>query len=161
MRSPARRMLECPEDLFKIVAPALEHHEAKRSKPYDDTNGKPIFALETGGKITIGIGRNLCDRGLTEEEIYYLFNNDVDEAYKDARRLLGKEVFDALTLRRQAVMLNMAFNLGFTRLAGFVNTVQAVREGRYADAARGMRLSKWAQQVGMRAVQLIEMMENG
>ena len=29
------------------------------------------------GKLTIGVGRNLEDRGITEEEAYYLLRNDI------------------------------------------------------------------------------------
>jgi lysozyme len=161
MQQIPRPMIQLPEALYKRVSGMIERHEAKRSKAYDDATGKSVTTLPTGGNLTIGIGRNLFAKPLTEAEIYYLFNNDLNDAYNDARRAVGAEVFDALTLDRQAVLLNMAFNLGFAKLTGFVNTLQAVREGRYADAAKGMKQSLWARQVGGRATLLADMMENG
>jgi lysozyme len=55
----------------------------------------------------------------------------------------------------------MAFNLGIKKLMEFKNTLKAMSEGRYADAADGMRKSLWAKQVGKRAERLIHIMENG
>ena len=156
-----RPMIQLPDALYKRVSGMIERHEDKRSKPYDDANGQSVTTLPTGGNLTIGIGRNLFAKPLNEAEIYYLFNNDLNDAYNDARRAVGSNTFDALTVDRQAALLSMAFNLGFTKLCGFVNTLQAVREGRYKDAANGMRQSKWAQQVGGRAAILADMMEKG
>lgn len=150
-----------PKPLYDIVAPLVERHEGKRSHPYDDITGRtPVLA--SSGKITIGIGRNLTDRGLSEAEILYLFNNDLDIAYNDAQRAVGgAAAFGKLSLNRQAALIDMSLNLGLERLMGFRNTLLAVKEGRYNDAAAGMRSSKWAQQVGMRAQRLAQMMEAG
>lgn len=61
---------------------------------------------------------------------------------------------------RQAVLLNMAFNLG-PGLLKFKNTLRAVREMRWKDARDGMLASKWAGQVGRRASRLAEQMLKG
>lgn len=161
MQQIPRPVIQLPDALYKRVSGMIERHEDKRSKAYDDATGKSVDHLATGGNLTIGIGRNLFAKPLSEAEIYYLFNNDLNDAYNDARRAVGANVFDALTLDRQAVLLNMAFNLGFAKLSGFVNTLRAVREGRYLDAAKGMRQSLWARQVGGRATLLADMMEKG
>jgi lysozyme len=121
--------------------------EGFRLKPYHDSVGK----------LTIGVGRNLDDVGISASEADFLLVNDLDEAERSARRLLPN--FDALSDVRRAVILNMAFNLGETRLAGFVNTLEAIREGRWDDAAAGMLASKWAKQVGARAVRLAASMQ--
>lgn len=134
-----------------IVAPMLTGHEGKRAKPYKCT----------AGKLTIGIGRNLDDRGLSEDEIQYLFANDLRQAEGDAKLAVGHATYVNLSAARQAVLVDMAFNLGHARLVGFQNTLLAVRQGRYDDAAQGMLKSKWAQQVGARAVRLADMMKRG
>lgn len=134
-----------------IIAPMLERHEGKRLKPYKCT----------AGKLTIGIGRNLDDRGLSEDEVQYLFANDLRIAEADAKNLVGHDVYVNLTPARQAALIDMAFNLGYDRLAKFANTLLAVRQGRYHDAANGMLQSLWAKQVGGRAVRLAEMMRRG
>jgi lysozyme len=51
--------------------------------------------------------------------------------------------------------------MGLAGLLQFTNTLAAVREGRYEDAASGMLTSLWARQVGPRATRLAEMMRTG
>ena len=123
--------------------------EGSHSKPYRDTVGK----------LTIGVGRNLDDVGLRQNEIYYLLDNDIAAAEDDARALI--DTFDQLTEARKAVLVNMAFNLGRDRLMGFAQMLQAVRNGRWEDAAAAMLDSKWAIQVGARATRLADAMRAG
>lgn len=134
---------------LQIAEAQLRVDEGVQKKPYRDTVGK----------LTIGIGRNLDDIGLSDEEIEFLFANDVDRAATDIRRLVP--LFDALSETRKAVLVNMIFNLGPTRLAGFKKFLAAVNEGRYSDAAREMLDSAWAQQVTDRAVRLSLQMARG
>lgn len=123
--------------------------EGKRNKPYRDTVGK----------LTIGVGRNLDDRGLSDDEIAYLLSNDLKivERELDVHLTWWRGMCDA----RQNVLASMAFNMGINTLKTFKNTLQAMRDGRYADAADGMLASKWAKQVGQRAVRLSKMMREG
>lgn len=132
-----------------FVRRQLRFDEAVRRKPYRDSVGK----------LTIGVGRNLDDKGLSAEEIAFLLENDINDAECDARRLVHN--FDELSDQRKAVVINMAFNLGYERLARFTNTLNAVNQGRFKDAAAGMRDSLWAKQVGDRAERLAVIMENG
>lgn len=132
-----------------ILAVQLTQDEGIRKFPYPDTEGK----------ITIGVGRNLTDKGLSPDEIAYLQRNDMDDAEDDARALIPS--FNELSDVRKAVVCNMAFNLGRDRMAGFKNTLMAINESRWADAARGMLASKWAKQVGERAVRLAQQMVDG
>lgn len=127
----------------------LMRHEGLRLKPY----------LDTVGKMTIGYGRNLDDVGLARDEAAYLLDGDIDRAVKGllARWPWVLEV-DAV---RQSVLVNMAFNLGLERLAGFKLTLQAIQQGRYSAAADHMLDSKWAGQVGIRAVELAAQMKTG
>ena len=68
---------------------------------------------------------------------------------------------------RRRVLQNMAFNLGIGNAAtgkgllGFKNTLEFVRTGQYDKAADGMLASKWARQVGDRAVRLAKQMRTG
>ena len=66
-----------------------------------------------------------------------------------------------LDIVRQRVLFNMGFNLGIDGLLGFKNTLEFVRTGQYAKAADGMLASKWAKQVGQRAVRLAQHMRTG
>ncbi len=127
----------------------LKLHEGKKNKPYKDTIGK----------LTIGIGRNLDDRGITEEEIVFLFGTDVALVEKDLDKNL--KWWRDMSEVRQRVLADMCFNLGITKLLTFKNTLEAMRTKRYGDAASGMLNSLWAKQVKGRAVRLANMMRTG
>lgn len=124
-----------------------------------DEGVRPFPYVDTVGKLTIGVGRNLTDRGLSPDEIRYLLQNDIDAAIDDLNR--GAPWWTGLDAARQGVLLNMCFNLGWPKLRGFVRTLVAMRRGDYAAAAAGMRNSLWARQVGARAERLAQMMETG
>lgn len=119
-----------------------------RSVPYRDSVGI----------LTVGVGRNL-EKGLHPDEIALLLRNDIAEADRAARAVFPP--FETLSETRKAVLVNMAFNLGQARLAGFVNTLKAIADGRFDDAAEGMLNSKWAVQVGARAKRLAQEMREG
>lgn len=113
----------------------------------------------TAGKASIGVGRNLEDRGITKTEAMLMLAHDIDDACADLdRNLPWWRGMDPL---RQRVLANMAFNLGIVKLLGFRNTLAAMKAGDYAAAADGMRRSLWARQVGARADRLAQMMETG
>lgn len=124
-------------------------HEGLRLHPYKCTSGK----------TTIGVGRNLDDTGISNDEAMYLLERDIDrvEAELDSRFTWWRQ----MTPARQAVLADMAFNLGINRLLGFVNTLKFMRDGDYEAAADGMMDSLWARQVGNRAQRLAKMMREG
>lgn len=113
----------------------------------------------TAGKLTIGVGRNLDDRGISPAEAMFMLENDITAVCADLDRNLPwwKNLSDA----RQEVLVNMCFNLGIDRLLAFKNTLGFMREGKYDLAAAGMLDSKWAGQVGDRAKRLAKMMIDG
>jgi lysozyme len=127
----------------------LVRDEALRLKPYRCT----------AGKLTIGIGRNLDDVGITEEEARYLARNDIASVERNLDRELPW--WRSLDGTRQRVLANMCFNLGVRGLLGFRNTLAFVQAGKYLEAAQGMLASKWARQVGARAERLAIMMRDG
>ncbi|WP_338862993.1 lysozyme [Mycetohabitans rhizoxinica] len=126
----------------------LNRDEGRRLKPY----------LDTVGKTTIGVGRNLTDVGIADRECDLLLENDVRRSvtWLD-RHLPWWRNLDAV---RQRVIINMAFNLG-GKLLTFASTLAAMQRGDYAAAADGMLASKWAMQVGARAQRLATMMRTG
>lgn len=127
----------------------LDDDEGRRKKPYTDTVGK----------LSIGVGRNLDDRGLRDDEIDLMLANDVAEAIGDCRRMFRN--FDSLNEVRQEVLVNMMFNMGYTKLAGFKKMIAAVLSSDWARAAQQMLDSKWADQVGERADRLAAAMRKG
>jgi len=126
----------------------LQKHEGLRTRPYKDTVGK----------LTIGIGRNLDDIGISEQEAFFLLNNDIQQAVDLTKRILPE--FEELDDLRQEVLVNMAFNMG-NRLREFRKMLAAIINGEYNVAADEMLLSRWAKQVGQRAIDLAKWMKEG
>lgn len=135
----------------EIVTEQLIRHEDKRSRLYQDS--KMLW--------TIGIGRCIDRKPLKESEIMFLFEHDLADAEDDARALLGNATFDRLSDHRKAVVVNMAFNLGVTKLRKFVKFLAALKDQRWHDAAVEMRNSQWSVEVKGRADELIALMERG
>lgn len=129
----------------------LRLHEGVRSKVY----------LCSEGYETIGVGRNISDSGigLSDDEIAYLLANDIARCEKEIAERF--DWFDDLDPVRQDALVDMAFNLGISRLAQFQNMLGALSEGRFDDAAAEALDSRWASQVGQRAQTVAAMIRTG
>jgi len=125
----------------------IKNHEGFRSNPYTDTEGK----------MTIGIGRNLDDKGITYEEAEYLALNDINIAEKAAASLVRE--FGALNDNRKIVLVSMAFQMGRKGLSKFVKMLNAIDLGSFQTAGDEMLDSLWAEQTPERAKELSEMMK--
>jgi lysozyme len=123
-------------------------NEGMRLRPY----------VDTVGKMTIGHGRNLSDRGISPGEAYALFRNDWDDALI---HLLNYRWFGPLSAPRQAALIDMRFNLGAAGFEEFHHMILALEAGAFLVAATAMLDSAWAQQVGPRAERNARMMETG
>lgn len=110
------------------------------------------------GKLTIGYGRNLEERGISRPEAEYLFENDLLDCYELASTY---EWFPSLSSNRKAVIVDMIFNLGGAGFGKFEKTIAALELHDYELAAAEMLLSKWALQVGHRAKKLAQLMKEG
>lgn len=132
-----------------ILRDQIKLHEGARNRPYTDTRGK----------ITIGIGRNLTDCGISDEEREFLYTNDLKKAIHDVELYypwVGK-----LSINRQMVVVEMCFNLGIEKLRSFHNTMLAIAHMDFELAAEEMLESLWATQVGQRAKDLATQMRHG
>jgi len=131
------------------VAEQLLADEGLRLRPYRCT----------AGKLTIGVGRNLEDRGITEAEALLLLDNDIADFWGE----LVKARSWVLTAPEpvQEALLNMTFNLGVNGLLGFKQTLALMQTEQYAAAASAMLASKWARQVGKRAERLARQVREG
>jgi lysozyme len=133
---------------YRDIAKAqIKVDEGVRFKVYRDSLG-----IET-----VGVGRNIRDKGLSMQEVDLLLDNDLTDAERDARAIFP--TFDKLSDIRKAVLLNMSFNMGRERLSKFKKLRAAVQDEDWAEAARQMILSTWATQVGARATRLAKQME--
>lgn len=130
------------------VKDQLKRHEGLELKPY----------MCTGGKLTIGYGRNLDGKGISEKEADNMLTEDILDVYN----MLGQfEWFASLDKVRAGVLVNMAFNIGFRGVQKFVKMINALSLKDYELAAKEMLDSRWARQVGGRATELAEQMRTG
>ena len=132
---------------MKAIERQLIEHEGLEQKVYRCT----------AGKLTIGVGRNLEDKGITEEEALFLLRNDIAECEDDLRSIFTK--FDALDESRKRVLIDMRFNLGPSGFRMFKKMITAVKDKDLSRAAKEMKDSNWFRQVGKRAKTLFKMME--
>ncbi len=131
----------------------LELHEGRRHRAY----------LDTLGNSTIGIGhlirpdeRHLLTATLTDAEVEELFQSDFLAAHSDLTRSFPW--FSTMSDVRQAVLIDMRFNLGLKGLKGFHGMLSALVRHNYTEASKHMLGSKWRRQVGNRARTLAAMM---
>ncbi len=114
---------------------------------------------DTEGYVSIGVGRQLDTRGISEGEAMVLLDNDIKIVIRelDANKGFWRE----LSEDRQRALANMAFNMGMPRLMKFKKMWIAIERGDFKEAAAEMLNSKWAEQVGQRAHRLSVMMREG
>lgn len=148
----------------------LKLHEGLELYVYQDTLGID----------TIGIGRNLKDRGISKEELDYMDIPSIDAVYEhgiteaDAYYLATNDiaivenelarakpcVYD-LDAVRQLIVMDMAFNMGVPRLCKFKKMWAAIEAKDFDTASVEMLDSRWARQVKSRATKLSDAMKKG
>lgn len=133
---------------MRRLTESVKLHEGYREKAYKDTVGV----------WTIGYGTNLQTLEIDEALATKWLELRLNEAVGHAEKL---PEYANLNYARQDVVVEMIYNLGPRGYEGFVNTRKAMEQGRYADAAKGMLASKWAEQVGRRARRLAAQMREG
>ena len=162
--------------MMRTIEEQLIYHEGLRLTPY----------ICPAGYWTVGVGRNLESKGLTEEEQQKLFGNagytksEAIELLKErpltkeeALFLLRNDIaeceadlnqfpwFKKLDKVRRNVLIDMRFNLGPGRFRQFKKMLDALARGDYKAAAAEMVDSRWYHQVGNRSRRLVEMMATG
>lgn len=136
-------------DKDKLIA-SIQLGEGLRLKPY----------VDSVGKITIGYGRNLTDKGISTDEADALLNNDIMVAFCEAEdepwwpNVINNDA-------RSRALVEMIFNMGLGRFHGFVNAIACLMNNDFTGAAANFMDSLWAKQVHDRAVRLTQMIATG
>ena len=128
--------------MYQKLINQLIKDEGIKLKPYKDSVGK----------LTIGIGRNLIDRGITKEEAILLLANDIKIVKREIKKIFPK--FSSYTERRQLALMNMYFNLGYNKFSTFKRMIKAIKEEDWQQAGIEALKSRWAKQVGNRAINI-------
>lgn len=139
------------------ITPRL--HNALQKHLMQEEGFRQYVYKDTVGVSTIGFGRNLQHKGITREEALYLLDNDINYFYEELSKRLP--LFKEQNEARQLVLLDMAFNLGIHNFLSFEKMLKAIQRRKYSEAADEMLASKWAKQVGSRAIVLAEYMRTG
>ena len=104
----------------------------------------------TEDKWTIGVGRNLTDRGITEEEAMYLLDNDIKRVMNQLDEYWT--VWRSFEKRGQMVCLDMCFQMGIQGFMGFRRTRALMEMGMWLEASEELLDSKYAIQLPSRSL---------
>ena len=124
----------------------LIRHEGLKLTPYKCT----------AGKLTIGVGRNIEDRGISKETAMQMLDEDIEICLNELVERLN--YFEELPSEIQEVLLNLCFNMGITRLMKFRLMLGAIEARQYTLASVELLSSRYAAQVGRRATELAEIL---
>jgi len=134
----------------------IERHEGYRAFPYHCTSGK----------LTIGIGRNIEERGVSRDEAEYMLRNDIEASTKELTAQFPW--FSSLGPVCQAAMIDLHFNMGMAALLKFKSMLGLMEEGFYGAASRQLLVgsgpggkSRYYSQVGVRAETISKMIHTG
>lgn len=140
----------------------MSYQDILKAQLIVDEGNVPHAYRDSLGFLTIGIGHLIDQRKggkISQAAIDLIFDEDVAEAEAGVRAIFPS--FDTLSENRQAVLCNMAFELGDAGLATFTTFRGLVEAGDFAGAAADMLGTKWAKQVPARANRLAQMIKDG
>lgn len=141
--------------MIENVKDMIKRHEGLRLEPYKCP----------AGHWTVGYGHNLEVHGepiperITIDQAEEYLNEDIADATRDCKQRIA--CFNELDEVRQAVLIDMCFNMGIWGLLTFKRMLKWVSKAFWGQATIEMLNSKWAEQVGHRAVTLANMMGSG
>lgn len=150
------------------VKESIKEHEGTvkedgRHKPYDDGDDEISDVIGKEGDIkgdcTIAYGRNLTQRGLSEEEADFLLMNDIRRFHSELKNEF--DFFDGLSVARQDVLIEMAYNMGMNSLLEFDKMIEALRHSDYKKASKEMIDSDWGTTHPNRSTDLSYRMRKG
>lgn len=103
----------------------------------------------TSDKLSIGVGRNLDERGISHDTAMQMLDEDIEICVGELKQNLS--FFDQLPDEIQEMLCDLAFNMGVPRLMTFVKTLKLLKEGDYAAAADELLESRYASTLPARA----------
>ena len=130
----------------------LKIDEGVKYEIYKDHLGYPTFGI--GHLITEDDPEHGEPNGkeISEDRVNEVFATDVAKFVSESKILFPD--LDDLPDVAQQVIVNMAFNMGRPRLSKFKNFIAGVNDRDWTRAAEEMMDSRWATQVGDRAIRL-------
>lgn len=119
--------------------------EGKKYSPYKDTKGYWTIGV---GRF---IGKNLESLVLSERIVMMMLEEDIAKATNIVIRIFGLAVWDSWAGARRDAITSLVFNMGEGNeekgFLSFRNTIRAIRENKWEEAARNVLNSKWSKDV--------------
>lgn len=132
---------------FKKAFSLIKNHEGLKLKVYKCP----------AGKLTIGYGRNLEDKGISIDEAEILLKNDILDCQKILKTIFHQ--FDDFSINQKVALIDMVFNLGPGGFLAFRKMIDAIKAGNWQKAKEEALNSKWATQVGKRANEVVKLFD--
>lgn len=135
--------------------------ESLRDQLYRDEGNERFVYNDSRGIPTIGVGRNLRDKGISLVESDFLLDNDIRDAASEVSAEIPWSIVSLDDVRRE-VLVNMSFNMG---IAGLIKKnpklLEALKAGKWEAAAAELLDGPYKKQVGQRAFRLAEQIRRG
>jgi len=143
--------------MINNVISLIKDDEGFKPFAYDDATGEEVKAPV--GKLTFAIGWNIQDNNITEEFAEMILNYFVKNITNDL--CVKIDFFTPLDLVRQAVLINICFNVGLNGLLKFKNTLALIRYKKYEQAGIELLDSDAARKLPKRYSRLSKMLITG
>ena len=130
----------------------LKIDEGVKYEVYDDHLGYKTFGighLVTADDEEYGAA---CGTPVSVDRVNNVFDTDVETYISETEKVFGN--LTDMPEEAQQVLVNMCFNMGAPRLGQFKKFIKAIHDEDWATASVEMLDSRWAKQVGDRAIRL-------
>jgi lysozyme len=136
-------------DFIDNLKQQLIDHEGFRAKPYKCP----------AGKLTIGVGRNIEDNGISVEEAEFMLENDIKRCIEELRDIFKD--FDTFGENQKMALIDFIFNIGKTTFLKFKKTISAIKNQDWEETSKEMQNSLWYKQVGNRGKFIVNQIKKG
>ena len=130
----------------------LKIDEGVKYEIYDDHLGYKTFGIGHLVKTTDEEYGSPVGTPVSEERVNSVFDKDVETYISETEKVFGN--LQEMTGELQQVLVNMCFNMGAPRLSQFKKFIKAIHDEDWQTASVEMLDSRWAKQVGDRAIRL-------
>ena len=144
----------------ELIERLITRNEGFKRVPYLDTKGNTTIGIGHELHMTITQAQKRYPQPLTSDEVKDLLAEDVKEVESQAKAIFSKS-WDSLNDARQAVVIDMLFNLGFGTFSEFHDFIGAVLLGRWDAASKEILDSDAARELPTRYQRNAEVMRTG
>ena len=130
----------------------LKIDEGVKYEVYDDHLGYKTFGI--GHLVTPEDEEygSPCGTPVAVDRVNSVFDKDVETYISESEKVFGN--LQQMPEEAQQVIVNMCFNMGAPRLGQFKKFIKAIHDEDWKTASVEMLDSRWAKQVGDRAIRL-------